>query len=202
MEFLKYIIIIIVGYLMGNIQSSYIIGKLNNIDIREHGSKNAGASNVVMTLGWKKGVLTGVLDILKAAVPVFIVTLVFPDNDLLSMTCGAAVVLGHIFPVFLGFKGGKGTASIVGIALGLNPFIFLIIGLVIVILTIVTDYIAIGTLVMLVSFILCLIFYDYSIAVISLFTATALLNMYLHIPNFKSIRNGTESGLRDALKKD
>jgi len=201
MEFLKYIVVIIVGYLMGCIQSSYLIGRKNKIDIREHGSKNAGASNAFMVLGWKKGALVALIDILKAAIPVFVVTQIFPDSSLLAMTCGVAAVLGHIFPVFLGFRGGKGTACIIGMALGLNPIIFIVAIIAIVLVTIITDYVAIGTLVLLISFLVTLIILDYSMAAIFLFAAIAIINMYLHIPNFKRIKQGTETGLRSVLKK-
>lgn len=199
MELLVYVIVIVVGYIMGCIQSSYIIGRMHKIDIREHGSKNAGASNVFMVLGWKRGVLVGVIDILKAAIPVFIITLVFPDNDLLAVAGGVSVVLGHIYPVFLRFKGGKGTASIVGISLGLNPILFLISGLVIVIVTIISDYIAIGTLIMLFVTLVSLILFGFSTAAIYLFTAIAALNIYKHIPNLKHIKDGTETRFKSVF---
>lgn len=201
MEVLFYFIVIIVGYFMGCIQSSYIIGRMNKIDIREHGSKNAGASNAFMTLGWKKGVLVGVIDILKAAIPVFIVTLVFPGNDILAMACGASVVLGHIFPVFMGFRGGKGTASIAGTMMGLNPILLVIGGLVIILVTIITDYIALGTLVMMATLIICLFIFDYSLWAILIFVGIVLLNLYLHLPNFKRIKNGSETSFKSAFKK-
>lgn len=201
MKILFYFIVIIVGYIMGCIQSSYIIGRMNKIDIREHGSKNAGASNAFMTLGWKKGVLVGVIDILKAAIPVFIVTLVFPGNDILAMACGASVVLGHIFPVFMGFRGGKGTASIVGTMMGLNPILLVIGGLVIILVTIISDYIAIGTFFMLISLLICLIIFDYSLVAILIFIGIVLLILCLHLPNFKRIRGGNETSFKSAFKK-
>lgn len=201
MKFLLYAVIIVVGYFIGCIQSAYIVGRMNKIDIRKHGSNNSGASNVFMVLGWKKGVVVGLIDILKATIPVFIITRIFPNDSVLAISCGIAVVLGHIFPVFLKFKGGKGTASIIGMTLGLNPIIFLIAFAAILIVTIISDYIAIGTLAMLVSVLVALIVFDYNTVTILLFIAIAVINICLHIINFKRIIKGTESRLRGVLKK-
>lgn len=201
MDFWIYVIVIIVGYLLGCIQSSYIIGRMSNIDIREHGSKNAGASNAVMTLGWKKGIIVGLVDILKAAIPVFILTRIFPEQNALAMACGVAVVVGHIFPVFMKFKGGKGTASIIGTLLGLNPLFFVVGGLFILAVTLITDFIAIGTLAMHISLLVSLIVFNYNFAVIWIFVAIVILNLSLHIPNFKRIKEGSESRFSGAFKK-
>lgn len=202
MEFLTYLIVIIIGYLLGCIQSAYIIGRMSKIDIREHGSKSAGASNAFMTLGWKKGVIVGLIDILKAAIPVFIVTKLFPGNTILALVCGIAVVLGHVFPVFLGFKGGKGTASIVGITLGLNIVMFVIAGLIIIIITIITDYIALGTVAMLVSILAMFAIRNFGLISIILFMSVMALSFYKHWINFKRIKNGTESKLRSVISKN
>lgn len=201
MGILVYIIVVIVGYFMGCIQSAYIIGRFSKIDIREHGSKNAGASNAFMILGWKKGLLVGVIDILKAAIPVFIVNMLFPENRLLALLCGLAVVIGHVFPVFLKFRGGKGTASIVGTMLGLHPILFVVAGLVIVIVSFISNYMAVGTLAMLISILVTMYLLNFDMISIGLFFVITLLSISKHMENFIKIKNGNESKLRSVIKK-
>lgn len=201
MLILTYAIVIIIGYFMGCIQSAYIIGKTKKIDIREHGSKNAGASNAFVTLGWKYGVLVGLIDILKAAIPVFIVTMLFKGNTTLAIVCGVSVAIGHIFPVFLKFRGGKGTACIVGLMFGLHPVLFLVAALSIIIVTIISDYIAIGTFVMLGVIIITMFILSFSYPSIGIFTFLCLLNVFKHRNNISNIISGTEKGLRETLHR-
>jgi glycerol-3-phosphate acyltransferase PlsY len=139
----------LIGYLFGCFQTAYIITKLKQqADIRLLGSNNAGASNVTRVLGWKYGIITAIVDILKGTLAVFIIMKIFPGQPTLYFIAGAFVVIGHIFPVFLGFKGGKGTASIIGISIAIDIKIAIIIVLALVIITIITDYIALGSLAM------------------------------------------------------
>ena len=199
MEVLYYVLVVVVCYLMGCIQSAYIIGKLRKIDIREHGSKNAGASNAFTVMGWKTGVIVGLIDIFKCAVPVFILTLLFPDNTLIQVVGGVSVVLGHVFPVFMGFRGGKGTASLVGMALGLNPLLFVVAGVAILAGTFITDYIAIGTVIMLLAILTWMIVFDYHVLALIIYSCIILLSLYKHYVNFKRIYNRTEMKISEAF---
>jgi len=196
-----YLVVIAVGYFMGCIQSSYIIGRMEKIDIREYGSNNAGASNAFMVLGWKKGVIVGVIDILKSAIPVFIVTLIFKENDAIAMTCGVATTVGHIFPIFMGFRGGKGTASIAGTFLGLNPLIFVIVAVTIMLISFISNYIAVGTFALHIAAIICLITFGFSTAAIWIYVCVMCLNLFLHYPNFRRILKGKETKFRSVFKK-
>lgn len=118
----------IVGYLLGCFQTSIFIGKIfKGIDIREHGSQNAGASNTTVVLGLSYGLLTTFFDILKAVVAVLVVRWLFPGDVLFQVLAGTATVVGHIFPVFFRFRGGKGVASLIGMTLALNPWVGLVI---------------------------------------------------------------------------
>ena len=199
MEILYYVIVVVVCYLLGCIQSAYIIGKLKKIDIREHGSKNAGASNAFTVMGWKTGIAVGVIDIFKCAIPVFILTLVFPGNTLIQVVGGVSVVLGHVFPVFMGFRGGKGTASLVGMALGLHPMLFVVAGLAILAGTFISDYIAIGTVVMLIAILSWMIVFDFNLFALILYSCVILLSLYKHSVNFKRIFNHTETKISEAF---
>ncbi len=199
MEILYYVLVVVVCYFLGCIQSAYIIGKLRKIDIREYGSKNAGASNAFTVMGWKTGIAVGVIDIFKCAIPVFILTQIFPGNTLIQVVGGVSVVLGHVFPVFMGFRGGKGTASLVGMALGLHPMLFVVAGLAILAGTFLSDYIAIGTVVMLIAILSWMIVFDFNLFALILYSCVILLSLYKHSVNFRRILNHTETKISEVF---
>jgi glycerol-3-phosphate acyltransferase PlsY len=102
------------AYLIGSIPFGYLVAKAQGINIREHGSGNIGATNITRNLGWKSGALVGVLDFFKSFLPVIVARSLFDQNALVILV-SIMPVLGHIFPVWLKFKGGKGVATIFGI---------------------------------------------------------------------------------------
>ncbi|HCT92650.1 MAG TPA: acyl-phosphate glycerol 3-phosphate acyltransferase [Lachnospiraceae bacterium] len=125
------LICLAVGYMFGLIQTAYIIGRMHGIDIRNYGSGNAGSTNAMRTMGRKAGLLTFVGDVLKCVCAVLLVRLVFGAGHremlpLLSLYASAGVILGHNFPFYLKFRGGKGIACTVGLAAMLGwPFFVL-----------------------------------------------------------------------------
>ena len=123
MNFQDILLVSVIGYIVGSIQPSYFIGKIKGIDIREHGSKNAGAANTTMTLGWTLGLSTGIFDVLKATFCVMLTAYIFnsPDFSFLPFLSGSMAIIGHNYPFYMGFDGGKGTASVIGIMLGFDP---------------------------------------------------------------------------------
>ncbi len=123
-----FLLLLPVSYLLGAVPFGLLIGRMKGIDIRTVGSKNIGATNVLRSVGKPWGIATFVLDALKGFVPAAIFPIVgtrlapdFQSLELLSVTCAAAAILGHNFPVYLGFKGGKGVATSAGAVLGLAP---------------------------------------------------------------------------------
>jgi glycerol-3-phosphate acyltransferase PlsY len=123
------LLIIFLGYLIGSIPTAVWVGKsFHNIDIREHGSKNAGATNTFRVLGKRYGWLVLFIDvskgILAACLPHFFVNMLvgYKDEFLILQLCGAfSAVVGHVFPIFANFRGGKGVATSLGIVIGINP---------------------------------------------------------------------------------
>ncbi|MBG0785792.1 MAG: glycerol-3-phosphate 1-O-acyltransferase PlsY [Anaerolineaceae bacterium] len=111
---LTVILACIVAYLIGSIPFGLLVARARGINIREVGSGNIGATNITRNLGWKLGALVGILDFLKSFVPVLLARLMFDQNDLVLLV-SIMPVLGHIFPVWLKFKGGKGVATIFGL---------------------------------------------------------------------------------------
>lgn len=120
MEATIYILIIAWGYLLGSIPFGKLVGKLYGIDIQRRGSGNIGFANVRRVLGWKAGILTLTGDILKGFIPTLLVLLTTNNTNLAYFT-GLAAVLGHIFPVWLKFRGGKGIATGLGLVTVINP---------------------------------------------------------------------------------
>ncbi len=115
---------ICIAYCIGAVPFGLLLSRGSGIDIRTQGSKNIGATNVARLLGKKMGFLTLALDIFKGFMPMFLAALLVQDaprRDLIIALCGAASVLGHMFPVYLGFKGGKGVATALGAFLYLAP---------------------------------------------------------------------------------
>ena len=197
---------LLIGYLFGCFQTSYFISKLvSKKDIREMGSGNAGASNVTSELGWKYGILTGVADVLKAFIPAQLVLYIFPGGfqqyNIMTLA-GTGAVLGHIYPFFLGFRGGKGVACYIGLLLAINWQIGIafIIGLILI--TIITDYISVGSISLYI--IIPILAYTSGANPIVIRCAVVLLfvGMIKHWINIQRIINGTETGLRAVLKKN
>ena len=120
---MAYLVGILVGYGLGCINSAYFLARLRGFDIRDRGSGNAGASNVVITLGRKKGLLCAAFDLTKAVLAVWLMAWLFPDQSTFAVTASACI-LGHIFPFYLGFRGGKGLACLGGAILAFDLRIF------------------------------------------------------------------------------
>jgi glycerol-3-phosphate acyltransferase PlsY len=119
---------LIASYLLGAIPTSYLVGRwFRGIDLREHGSRNLGATNLYRTLGWKYAVPVGLFDAAKGAIPVLLFGPRVHDVPFFPVLCGLAAVIGHVFSVFVGFKGGKGVATAAGLILGMAPLAFAVV---------------------------------------------------------------------------
>ena len=116
-----YTLLIVGSYLIGAIPFGFLIGKLYGVDVRKVGSCNIGATNVTRTVGKIPGKICFVLDFLKGAVPALTAQISYPEESWLTFSCCALAVLGHIFPVYLKFKGGKGISTAAGATLALAP---------------------------------------------------------------------------------
>ncbi len=198
---MRYILCFLIGYVLGTVNYAYIIGRIKGFDIRTKGSTNAGASNATVTMGWKIGVIVGLCDILKAFVSVIIAKFIFPELGFAGVIAGVSCILGHIFPFYLNFRGGKGFASYLGMILALDWRFFLIIGVSIIIITVVTDYIALATLTTVVVYPLYLIFIRIEIIVLLIVTVASIIMIFKHISNIKKIISGQEIGLRSSKAK-
>ncbi len=195
-----YIIAIIVGYLLGCSSMSYYISKLKNVNIKDRGSKNYGASNTVALIGWKAGVLVAVHDIAKAFLAVWLMKTLFPDLAYVGAVAGIASVLGHIFPFYLKFDGGKGFASYMGMTLALNWKLALVLVVLVVLVTLITDYIVCGTMLTIVSVPTYLGWTSRSWILAVVLVVGSLVILYKHRENLVRIANGTEMRFSRARK--
>jgi acyl phosphate:glycerol-3-phosphate acyltransferase len=203
MEIVEVMVSALIGYLLGCFQTAYIFGRVvKRIDIRTQGSNNAGASNVTMVLGWKYGAITAFTDVFKAALAVILAGIIFPGSKELIFIAGASAVLGHIFPFFLKFKGGKGAASLIGMLLAIDLKIAIIAILTIVIITLAIDYIALGSIGMFTVLPVSTYAFNYPIICTLIGVALALLCVYKHQINIKRIMKKEETGLRRVVNKN
>ena len=197
---MAYILIVLAAYLMGCSNLALYISKMKQVDIRTGGSGNLGASNATALLGWRVGILVALHDIGKAALAVMLAKLYFPDLPLAGAVAGVASVLGHIFPFYLKFKGGKGFASYFGMTLALNWKFALVIAVLVLLVTVITDYIVAGTTLTIVTVPVYLGIAEHSVLLaLMLCIATAVI-VYKHRMNYVRIYKGTEIGLRSVMK--
>ncbi|MEG1672622.1 MAG: glycerol-3-phosphate 1-O-acyltransferase PlsY [Alistipes sp.] len=195
---------IIIAYLLGSIPSAVWIGKkYYGVDIREHGSKNAGTTNMLRVLGKRAAVPVFALDFLKGFVAVVIIDLLKYDDNIsdvwlinLKIVAVFAAVLGHIFPIFAGFRGGKGVATLVGAVTGIYPpVVLLCFGLWFVILMI-THFVSLASMVAGCCFPIFTILsprVNDSVPFVIFSFVIAVLLVFTHRKNIDRLRKGTES---------
>lgn len=140
----KVILCALFGYLLGAINPAYLLGRLRGMDIRQSGSKNAGASNALLLLGRSAAVFSALFDIAKAAGAYLLAPLLFEDLSLAAEIAGAAAILGHIFPFYMKFRGGKGTACLGGVLLAIDWRLLLILLAVELVVVILSNYLCIA----------------------------------------------------------
>ena len=187
------------GYLIGNFNLAYIVAKAKGFDIRSKGSNNPGASNAAITMGWKMGVTVALADILKAALAVILFRAIF-DSGFAGMWAGVAAVMGHMYPFWMKFKGGKGFASFAGMALGMDWRYFAIIGAAVILVTLLSDYIVVGTLTAVISFPISWGIINHTFWAL-LIAGVSTIIILKHIPNYVKIANGTEFKVSAVLFK-
>lgn len=193
------LIYFLLSYLIGSLSWSYIFSRvLWNEDIRTKGSGNAGTSNMIINHGWKLGLLVFFLDFMKGFIVVYIIkyldflNISYERLLFIQVIAGIFVVLGHIYPVYFNFKGGKGTATGVGIVLGINPLLGAITGIFILIVSFMTKYIAIGGILFwLFNSIGFYIIYK-NIAISLIFLLMFFFSAFLHRRNIARILKGEE----------
>lgn len=197
---MNYVVISLIGYIFGCIQTSYLVGRfILKKDIRDLGNGNAGASNATMVFGKKFGVFTALVDIVKGIVALVIIRSIFGDEASYLHVAGLFVILGHNFPFYMGFKGGKGTAALVGVLFGLQWQLGIVGLLTILVVTLITDYITLGTFALLIVFVFNSVINEPYPLVLLADSIIVGMSVYKHRMNMVRIKNGQEKKVRQAL---
>ena len=210
------IIALLIGYGFGLFQTGYLYGKSKGIDIRQQGSGNAGTTNSLRVLGWKAGIITFAADLLKALFAVLLVKLIFhgtygADTKVLELYAGFGTVLGHNFPCYLQFRGGKGIACTGGLLIGFCPLaVPKSLGIFILVVAI-TRYVSLGSIVCVISLEIQIIVFgqmgllsvpeQYLTEVYIVFGFVAGLAIILHHANIGRLLKGTENKFSFHSKK-
>lgn len=183
----KYVYAILIGYFLGAIPFSFFVGKLKGIDIRKVGSGNVGGTNVLRSAGGLYGGLAFFLDILKGYLPVLLVKNFGIDAMLIA---GTFAVLGHCYPIYLKFKGGKGVATTFGVFIGIYPWSALVFFIVWLLIVIFTKYVSLASIIGLISGSLFALIMGKDYWVV--FLALSLFSIYRHKSNIQRLLNKTE----------
>ena len=191
-----YLYSIIIGYLLGSVNPCYIFGRLHGLDMRKEGTGNCGASNAKVVLGWKYFFMCTAYDVSKCALAMFLVQYLLKGAELPSVTAGCAAIMGHCFPFYLGFKGGKGFASLIGLSAFMTipgTLILLALGIS---GSFLTNYIVFGTLTFIVGVPLYLYFFTTasSSAVLAV-TVICIIMLFKHRINLVRFLRKQEIGI-------
>lgn len=182
--------VIAVSYLLGAVPFGYLAGRVRGIDLREHGSGNTGGTNAIRVLGARYGVPAMTLDVAKGVAPVLLARHV--DGLGLAVLAGVAAMLGHTFPVFLGFGGGKGVATAAGVMLALVPWLTVALFGVWIVVVLLTRYVSVGSITIAVGLIVGLFVLSepWPVRALGLFASGMVL--WRHRTNVGRLRAGTE----------
>jgi glycerol-3-phosphate acyltransferase PlsY len=189
---LNSILFILGAYLLGSIPTGLLLARAAGVDIRTTGSGNIGATNVYRTLGRSVGILTLVGDCLKGLIPVLVVRYL-GLGDIMIAAVGTAAFLGHVYTVFLGFKGGKGVATALGVFLGVSPASVGIAVVIFIAVVAAFRYISVGSITAAAAMPFIITALDRRPPVIAMTAVIALLVIWKHRENIVRLREGTES---------
>lgn len=187
---------LIASYLVGAIPASYLAARLfRGIDLRQHGSRNLGATNLYRVLGWRFAVPVALFDIAKGTVPVLLFAPRLSDSQLVALGCGILAVVGHVYSVFVRFRGGKGVATAAGVMLALTPAALGVAALVWLVLVYLTGYVSVGSISAAAVFPLAVLLLEHpeSPEILWLDAAVAAAIIWFHRANIRRLLNGTEN---------
>ena len=196
------VVCVLLGYFIGTVNPAYIISKIKGFDIRSRGSGNAGATNAFLTIGKDWGLLCALLDIFKGFVAFRLAKYIFPNLTYAGMLCGASCIMGHIFPVWLGFQGGKGLACVAGTVLAFHWKVFLVLLVFEIALALAVDYICV--MAMSLALIVPVVYGWMTRDIIGTLAlvAVGLVLEYKHMDNIHRIREGSELHLSYLWNKE
>ncbi|MBR6536631.1 MAG: glycerol-3-phosphate acyltransferase [Lachnospiraceae bacterium] len=182
----------LIGYLIGAFSPSYLIGLMSGYDIRKKGSGNAGASNVIILKGKAVGAFCAILDIAKACLAVWITGKMFPHFSHAFPITGTSCILGHIFPFYMKFRGGKGLACLGGVILMTDVRLFLIMLSIELVVVLIVNYLCVVPMSASVAYACIYGAMNQDILAAGIFMIAAVVMLFKHMDNLQRIKNGTE----------
>lgn len=198
----QFLLCLLIGYLIGAFSPSYIIGMLSGFDIRKRGSGNAGASNVILLKGKKMGAFCAILDIAKACLAVWLTGKLFPNFSYAFPITGASCILGHIFPFYMKFKGGKGLACLGGVILMTDVRLFLVMLSIELVVVLIVNYLCVVPMSASVAYAVIYGVLDKSWISFGIFMIVAVVMLFKHMDNLKRIKEGQEVHFSYLWNKD
>lgn len=188
------LLVIILAYLIGSIPSGLWVGKIfYGKDIRQHGSGNLGGTNTFRTLGKKAGLVVTIMDVLKGTLATFLPIML--GVDVHPLIPGAIAVVGHIYPIFAGFRGGKAVATSAGLILGFAPLMFVALFFTFFLCLYITKYVSLSSMITaVIAFIIAL--FTKEVPLIFAIGLLVIFIVYRHRSNIKRIKNGTEPKIK------
>ena len=204
------IAVLILAYLIGSIPTSVWIGKwFYNVDIRDHGSGNAGSTNAIRILGWKVGISVLIFDIFKGWLAVNLIHLTqfyIPETGkfiTFQLMLGVAAILGHIFPIYVGFRGGKGVATLFGLVMAINPEPTLICIGIFVVTLIISKYVSLSSMIagFAFPFMVIFVFKETTMSLVIFSLIISILLLFTHQKNIERLLSHKESKATFLLSK-
>lgn len=205
------VLVILLAYLLGSIPTSVWVGKIfYGVDVRDYGSGNAGATNAMRTLGAKAGIPVFIIDMLKGYLAVrllYLTDLYIPETGMFvnfQLYLGLAAMMGHVFPVFAGFRGGKGVATLSGVVFAIHPYAAMFVLLIWVVTLLLFRYVSLSSMIAGFSFPAILIFVyrtQYPSLVIFAFIL-AILMLFTHQKNIERLVHGKEKKVKILKKRE
>ena len=201
------VMIILVGYFIGSLHGSFLAQWVSGVKVKEQGVKNSGASNATIVLGWKFGILVALFDIGKGFIAVLLLRFILHSNSFfehsptLLLLMGAAVILGHNYPLWMKFDGGKGTASLIGIMFAIDWTMGFIGLSLLILITLITDYLPIGVLFLYLTLLVYVFWFTVGFWPTLISLALFTLAIWKHRENILRIRSRTEPKVSAVLKK-
>ncbi len=188
------------GYLLGSLSPAALLARVKDVNLRTEGTGNLGATNTTLVLGKQYGVLVMVFDVGKAYLACKVASFLLPEWEMAILLAGAAAVVGHAFPFYMKFRGGKGVAAFGGMILAFDPWFFLILLINAVILMLIVNYGVVGPMSASALFPVMVGVRSRSILEALVCAVTGLLIMLKHWNVFERMRDGSETKVRDFLK--
>lgn len=192
---------ILIGYLFGGINPAYIIGKLKGIDIRKSGTKNPGASNAAIVMGAKTGVLIALFDILKAVTAINLAKFLFPFFAYSLELAGVGCILGHMYPVFMEFHGGKGVACLAGLIIAFDIKVFVALASAVISIALILDHLVLVPVLASIAFPVIYAKKVGSVAGTMIIVIASAAILHKHVENIKWLKEGNEIPLSVLWKK-